>query len=276
MLPVQKIFSADSMVSAIRNYGIIPFFHGKIKAWSVEEITAPGYWFTSSEELGPWDWKIDAVREGDIAYGKFIGGKAAFATVEYYRHLMNWRRSLPEYRLCLGENGPAATQSGKLMKHLSPAALNVIRKQGECSMREIKDAVSEAVTPAFLKIFGENYVKNISPTVRKSVVDTIVQYLEMGTWTIIGDFERVYKGPNLEYHGWQRSSHTTPDLLFGKEAEERASGPFWAKMFSDDKPGAQAPFLTDCTPEESLEFLIDRIEDVTSCRDRDAIRKIIR
>ena len=94
-------------------------FHGAHdhRGWSIEEMTAPGCWFTDEEEggtLGPWDWKIEAVREGDIAYGKYLGGKAAFATVEWYRELMNWRRSIPKYRMALGESFKASTSSEKL------------------------------------------------------------------------------------------------------------------------------------------------------------------
>lgn len=59
---VQLIDSAQSMISAIRKLGIVPLFHNPVKGWSIEELTAPGYWFTESNdgELGPWDWKIDA------------------------------------------------------------------------------------------------------------------------------------------------------------------------------------------------------------------------
>ncbi|MEE1080891.1 MAG: hypothetical protein U0L19_07220 [Bacteroidales bacterium] len=39
-------------------------------------MTYPEYWFTSSDQLGPWDWKISVIRESDIAYGKFLGGAA--------------------------------------------------------------------------------------------------------------------------------------------------------------------------------------------------------
>ena len=47
--------------------------------------------------LGPWDRKIECVRAGDIAYGKFLcGGKAAFATIRWYRELMNIRRAAHE------------------------------------------------------------------------------------------------------------------------------------------------------------------------------------
>ena len=110
------IDSPERMIEVIRENGIIPFFRCGVPGWSIEEMTAPGCWFTDEEDggtLGPWDWKIEAVREGDIAYGKFLGGKAAFATVEWYRELMNWRRSIPKYRMALGEAYKAATNGEK-------------------------------------------------------------------------------------------------------------------------------------------------------------------
>ena len=62
-------------------------------------MTRPGFRFDDDDAgLGLWDWKTDAVLQGDIAYGKFIGGKAAFATVEWYAHLMNWHGVSP--RVC--------------------------------------------------------------------------------------------------------------------------------------------------------------------------------
>ena len=67
-----------------------------MSGWSIEELTHPDFWFYSSDVLGPWDWKIDAIHEGMI-YGKYISRRSAFATEEMYRHLMNWRRSLPKY-----------------------------------------------------------------------------------------------------------------------------------------------------------------------------------
>ena len=101
---VRPIDSPEAMVAAIRHFGILPFFRCGIPGWSVEECTAPGCWFFEDDAiLGPWDWKIDAVREGDIAYGKFLGGKAAFATAAWYKELMNWRRSQPRWRMALGE-----------------------------------------------------------------------------------------------------------------------------------------------------------------------------
>ena len=90
--PTMKLVSPESMLAAIREIGLLPFFQGPVAGFSVQEMTPPEHWFDTSDDLGPWDWKVDVVQSGEIAYGKFIrGGKAAFATVECYAHLMNWR-----------------------------------------------------------------------------------------------------------------------------------------------------------------------------------------
>ncbi len=250
------INSAESMIGMIRDFGIIPFFRCGIPGWSIEENTDPGYWFYTSDELGPWDWKIDTVREGDIAYGKFISRKAAFATVEWYHHLMNWRRANPKYRVALGEKYPAKTTGEKLLKYLSPTALRAIKENGSLEMTDLRRICGEQVTDFQIRALGRDYKPLLRPSVKKNVMDTVMQFLDMGTWTVTGDFRRVYRGPNLEYHGWQRSSITTPDALFGFSVESHQSeNPFWAK-FIDNGP---AEISADCTPEESRELLISHI-----------------
>ena len=216
MNAVRAIDSPEAMIAAIRHFGILPFFKCGIPGWSVEELTAPGCWIFEDDDavLGPWDWKIDAVREGDIAYGKFLGGKAAFATVEWYRELMNWRRSLPRWRMALGERFKATTQSDKMMKVLAPLALDAIRAAGALEMKELRTICAQKLTPAQLKSLSAHYRPMLTPTVKKSVMDSVIQFLQMGTWSVIGDFERVYRGPDLTYNGWQRASNTTPDELF--------------------------------------------------------------
>ena len=85
--------SWEHMHSLICSYGIIPFFENPIVGFSIEEHTPPDCWF-HDDFLGPWDWKIECVQSGDIAYGKFLwGGKAAFATVEVYDILRVYRGS---------------------------------------------------------------------------------------------------------------------------------------------------------------------------------------
>ena len=275
MIEPPLIKSPESMIQTIREFGIIPFFHGKIPGWSIEELTEPDFWFTSSEELGPWDWKIEAVRQGNIAYGKFIRNKAAFATVEWYAHLMNWRRSLPKYRIPLGEQYSGNTLMDRLYKTLSPTLLNAIKEFGAMEPTEMRGLLQERTTEEALKSIGGSMNKYLFPKIKRTAVDFLNLYLEMGTWTVIGDFQRIFRGRNQEYSGWQRSSITTPELLFGEEKEDNGNEPFWTRFFSDSI-GNDSPTLTvDCTPEESVEKLIEHIKETSGFQDTALIRKMI-
>ena len=96
-----RVTSAEAMLDTILDLGIVPFFENIIPGYSIEEMTPPENWFDTQENLTytPWDWKIPCVQSGEVAYGKFLlGGKAAFATVEWYGELRNYRQSLPKYQ----------------------------------------------------------------------------------------------------------------------------------------------------------------------------------
>ena len=184
-----SVKSAETMYRAIMEAGIIPFFENPIRGFSIEELTPREMWF-EDDELGPWDWKIDCVQSGDIAYGKFLwGGKAAFATVPLYRELANWRRSLPGYQ-------PNETQR---------KVLDYIGRNGSAGIREIRQLLG----------------------VRKSIADGIVTRLQMQTRLVTGDIARVYRGADLHYNGWQTSSFCPPDTLFASEGVD--FGPFKTK-----------------------------------------------
>lgn len=168
--------SWEHMHSLICEYGIIPFFENPIAGFSIEEHTPADCWF-HDDFLGPWDWKIECVQSGDIAYGKFLwGGKAAFATVEVYRELMNWRRSQPKY-------SPTAEQQ---------RVLDLMQEQGSISIPEVR------------KLLG----------IKKGQADALMARLQMQTRVVIGDILRVYRGVGLHYNGWQRSSFCSPEALF--------------------------------------------------------------
>lgn len=291
----QPIDSPESMAAAIRKAGIIPFVHNTVPGWSIRELTAPGCWFTDEdvEVLGPWDWKIEVLREGDITYSKCISNKAVFATVECFRHLMNWRRSQPFYRMALGEGYPVHNQMDKLYSLFSPVLLSAIRELGCVGGSDIRKILTQRTTPVQRRQITGHMEKYLIPEVRRTVADYLETFLEMGTWTVVADFERVYKGPRMEYKGWQKSTITTPDELFGVSAEssdrpssafpsagpsaapscisseafpsagpsairQRAGGskPFWARIVDDSTPSN----LPDCSPEASRDALIARIQ----------------
>ncbi len=196
-----RITSPESMYAVIKELGIVPFFENPIRGYSIEEYTPKEFWFDDdSEELGPWDWKIYAVQSGDVAYGKFLlGGKASFATPHYYAHLMNWRRAQPKYQ-------PDASQQ---------QILDYMKTNGSIGIREIRQ---------LLKI-------------KKGQADALMARLQMQCRAITGDIERVYRGEDLHYNGWQRSVFCDPEDLF-----------------EDLQPA--------CSPEESCELLQAHIKEI--------------
>lgn len=213
-----KIVSPESMLAAIREFGLVPFFRGPVPGFSVEEMTPPEHWFDSSDELGPWDWKVDVVQSGEIAYGKFLcGGKAAFATVEWYAHLRNWRLSQARYQ---------PDEAGRKV-------LALLDEKGSVGSKEIRTLLG----------------------VKKAAADGVVTRLSHCTRLLIGDIQRVYRGPTLKYSGWQTCSFCTPEALFGAED----SGP----VFGGFSPfSAENPLEVGCTPEESYAALLDHLREL--------------
>ena len=170
------IANAGMMADTIRRLGIVPFFIISIPGYSIQELTRPGCWFDGDEDpLGPWDWKIDCIRDGDIAYGKFLcGGKASFATVLWYRELMNVRRA----RLRPDTNGERI--------------LACLEERGTITIREVRGLLG----------------------VKKSAADAAIARLQHQCRVVTGDISRVYRGQQMNYNGWQVASFCTPESLF--------------------------------------------------------------
>ena len=214
-----RVTGPEAMVEAVLELGLVPFFENSIRGYSIEEMTPPEFWF-EGDELGPWDWKIACVQSGEIAYGKFLwGGKAAFATVEFYRELMNYRRSLPKYQ---------PDEAGRLI-------MDAVGENGSITIREVRGLLG----------------------VKKSAADAAIARLENQTRLVIGDMQRVYRGPDLHYNGWQTASFCRPEDLFDEIPPRTALG-------RDDRRGVPAPFLVissegeagvEKSPAESLAFL---------------------
>lgn len=177
------INSAEAMLDTILELGIVPFFENVIPGYSIEEMTAPENWFDTQENLTytPWDWKIPCVQSGEVAYGKFLlGGKAAFATVEWYRELRNYRQSLPKYQ-------PDASQQ---------QILDYLEENGSIGIKEVRGLLG----------------------IKKGQADALICRLMMQCRVVTGDIIRVFRGPDLHYNGWQTSSFCTPEALFDTTA----------------------------------------------------------
>ena len=185
------------MERAIREVGIIPFFKSDIPGYSIKELTLPEFWFDGEEDtLGPWDWKIDCLESGDIAYGKYLcGNKAAFATMPFYRELMNLRRATTQ----------PDKDGQKIMEYLA--------QRGSITIKEVRALLG----------------------VKKGAADAAIAKLQHQCRVVTGVIERVYRGPEQTYNGWQVSYFCTSESLF------------------------EDALQTNHTPEESQEFLTDHI-----------------
>lgn len=222
-MPFPIIDSAESMVAAIRQLGIVPFFGSPIAGFSLHEMTAAGHHIFEMDatlDQTPWDWKISVLEEGDIAYGKFLCGKAAFATLEWYKELRQWRLAQPKY---------TPDPAGEKILELAAA-------QGSVSSGDVRRLLS----------------------VNKGKADSFLTRLQMGCRLVTGDIQRVYSGPELEYKGWQRASFCRPESLFDTSeiakllnldwqaaSLETGHNPQQARQLLADHIRALAPAATD-------------------------------
>lgn len=262
------IDSPERMLEAIRHYGIVPFFKCGIPGWSIEEMTAKDCWFMSSQVLGPWDWKIDVIQSGEIAYGKYLRRKAGFATAECYGHLLNHRRSQQRYRQWTeGGTDAPRTVDDRLNALMASVTLEIVKEHGSIDSGELRSILEKRVPADARMGVGGHMEKYLLPKIKKTAQDFVMGYLDMGCYTLTGGFQRVFRGPNAEYSGWQRASVTTPEELFGgaddgKKAADsvKSAAPFWARFIEDSEPSKEKGFwIPDCTPEESYQFLTERI-----------------
>lgn len=222
-----RVTDSESMLEAVKAFGIIPFFENTVRGYSIEELTPPTLWLTD-EELGPWDWKVDVVQSGEIVYGKFLcGGKAAFATPEWYAHLRNWRLAQSKYN---------PSEAGE-------KALGLVATEGSVNARLVRELLG----------------------VKKSKCDAVLASLMQGTRLIIGDIQRVYRGPYLEYKGWQTASYCAPETLFEKPDEEFGPWRFGGTTLK-----------VNVTPEESYSTLFNHIKELFPDASESEINKVLR
>lgn len=178
-----RVTSAEAMLETILELGIVPFFANVIPGFSIEEMTPSQNWFDTQVNLSytPWDWKIPCVQSGDVAYGKFLlGGKAAFASIEWYAELRNYRQAQAKYQ-------PDSAQQ---------QVLDYLAQNGSIGIKEVRGLLG----------------------IKKGQADALICKLMQQCRVVTGDIIRVYRGPDLSYNGWQTSSFCTPEALFDKPA----------------------------------------------------------
>ena len=74
------IHTVEKAIEHINDVGFLPLFKNEIEGFSLEEWTAPEYWWCDDELYDPWLWRAVIARQHDIIYGKFFGKKAGFVS----------------------------------------------------------------------------------------------------------------------------------------------------------------------------------------------------
>ena len=176
-------------------------------------------------------------------------------------------------RMALGEEFDAANQMDRLAKYLSPTLLSEIQNSHSIESSRVKTVLSERIPEADRMKIGGCMQKYLFPTIKKTACDSLLIFLEMGTWTVIGDFEKVYRGPNLEYKGWQRSTLTTPEEILdsGVRCENE---PSWVRQFLKETHIEESNFEA-YSPTDSFNLLVEHVMQVSGCPSKLKVERIL-
>lgn len=191
MIPVSgtrlpTVRSKDDLVSLIREIGFLPAFRCGIAGFSAEECIAPEYWFPDKGE-GFWEWKGPVIQQSGCAYGKFLSGRAAFMTLDWYREFANYRRD--------GYDFDARYDEG-LARHRDKLVFDILWEKKSLLSKELSRSLAA----------GEG---------RKNFYE-IMTRLQMQGYVVISNFEYA-RNKHGEPYGWGITRYEIPEHRFGAE-----------------------------------------------------------
>ena len=181
-----RIRSWLELIRWIDEIGFLPFFKNEIDGFSAEEHTSDLYWWSGDPEQDPWEWRQLIARSGQVAYGKFFGGKAGFISKSWFPHIANWRRDGYDFDSRWDEE-LASLRQKRIMDQFS--------LRDELYSFELKRLAG----------FGRAGEKNFEGT---------VTHLQMGGYLLIRDFRQRLNKRGQPY-GWPISVYATPESLWG-------------------------------------------------------------
>lgn len=182
---MKQLHSAEDLISAVEQYGFLPFFRNEIPGFSVEELCAPELWFADDED-GPWEWKGPVARSGKCLYGKIFHKKAGFVSREWIPDFVNFRRD--------GYDFEARWDDG-LASYKDKGIYEIILEKERILSRHLKESL--------------NYRKG-----GNTGFETCITRLQMQSYVCIADFVYAQDKYGRPY-GWGVAQYTTPEALFG-------------------------------------------------------------
>lgn len=183
------IKSAKDLSDYINEIGFLPLFRGDIPGFSVEEHTASDHWFCDDPEKDPWEWRKVIAREGQIAYGKFFGGRAGFISKKWFPAFANFRRDGYDFD-SRWDDELASVRSKKIMDLYAED-----QADRELYSFEVKKLAG----------FGDGGEKNFEGEITR---------LQMQTYLCVRDFRR-RKNKNGNEYGWGIAVYCLPEHIWG-------------------------------------------------------------
>lgn len=191
-MPQTKITNVMELEALVQRMGLLPFFACSIPRFSIEEFTPSRYWFVDGVD-GPWEWRMEAVRRGSVAYGKIFFQKAGLVSREWYPDLANYRRSGYDFDSRY-EDGLASLKEKCIME--------VLLQEGPTLSKDLKRLAG----------FGGNGLKGF---------DTVITRLQMQTYITVHSFEYALDKHGRPY-GWGIARYAVTEDVLGTEVTRRA------------------------------------------------------
>ena len=185
----------SELTEFVNKVGFLPLFRSGIEGFSVEEYANPYYWWTGNEERDPWEWRKEAARSRELAYGKFFGGKAGIISMEWLPLFMAYRRRGYDFE-SLWFAGQVLFRQKKVMDCLT--------EEPELPGWQLKRRAG----------FGSGGEKNFEGTMTA---------LQDKLFVVISDFRRRKNKFGLDY-GWDVSVYSRPETLWGEGPAAEAYG----------------------------------------------------
>ena len=192
------IHTVEQATKFINKVGFLPLFKNDIEGFSLEEHTVPELWWCEDEEKDPWEWREIIARRGEVAYGKFFGGRAGFISKEWLPHFANYRRDGYDFD-SLWEDGKATARQHKIMSLFAGELAD-----SEYFSFEMRQGAG----------FGKQGEKGFEGTVTA---------LQMQLYLCIRDFRR-RKNKKGGLYGWPIAVYSTPEHRWGYDLLSAAYG----------------------------------------------------
>ncbi len=181
-----RIRSARELINWVNEVGFLPFFANEVPGFSAEEHVSPHFWWTGDPEQDPWEWREIIAATGEVAYGKFFGGKTGFISREWFPYFANARRDGYDFD---------AAWDDELVQRRMKAIMDQFEDGGEHPSFLLRPAAG----------FGKGGYKNY---------DGCIAALQMQTYLTIRRFERK-RNKRGEAYGLAVAYYMRPEDLWG-------------------------------------------------------------